>query len=100
MVQVTSWFTGIDIHTVRSTGNLKNPYHMKKGNLGDRDKDCGGLPIWIGYINSIQYQSLLPTYDKFLAPRSCARKAKVEAQKRQKSQEMESKITKKNGSNR
>ena len=82
MVQATAWFTGIDIHMVMSTGNLENPYHMIKGNLDDRDKDCAGLPMWIGYINSIHYQSLLPTDDEFLAPRSCARKAKAEAQKK------------------
>ena len=82
MVQATAWFTGIDIHLVMSTGTLNKPFNIMKGNLDDRDKDCPGLPMWIGYINSIHYQSLLPTNEEFLAPRSCARNAKVEAQKK------------------
>jgi hypothetical protein len=84
MVQATAWFTGIDIHLVMSTGTLRKPFTMMKGNLDDRDKDCPGLPMWIGYINGIHYQSLLPTDEEFLAPRSCARNAKVEAQKSRK----------------
>ena len=47
MVQATAWFTEIDIYMVMSTGNLKKPFNMIKGNLDDRDKDCPGLPMWI-----------------------------------------------------
>ena len=65
-----------------STGDLKKPFNMVKGNLDDGDKDCPGLPMWIGYINGIHYQSLLPTDEEFLAPRSCARNAKVEEHKK------------------
>ena len=61
MVQATAWFTGHDIQLVMTTGTPEEPFRIIRGNLEDAEKDCPGHPLWIGYHNSIHYQSLLPT---------------------------------------
>jgi hypothetical protein len=61
MVQATAWFTGHDIQLVMTTGTPEEPFRIIRGNLDDAEKDCPGHPLWIGYHNSIHYQSLLPT---------------------------------------
>ena len=61
MVQATAWFTGHDIQLVMTTGTPEEPFRIIRGNLEDTEKDCPGHPLWIGYQNSIHYQSLLPT---------------------------------------
>ena len=61
MVQATAWFTGHDIQLVMTTSTPEEPFKIFRGNLEDSEKDCLGLPLWIGYQNNIHYQSLLPT---------------------------------------
>ena len=65
MVQATAWFTEIDIQVVWTTGMPEEPFKTIGGNMDDRAKDCPGFPMWIGYKNSIHYQSLLPNNEKF-----------------------------------
>ena len=78
MVQATAWFVGVDIQIVYTTGTPDEPFKLVGGNIEERHKDCPGYPLWIGYINSIHYQSLLPTDDEVLYPRSCRKNNKQE----------------------
>ena len=71
MVQATAWFVGVDIQIVYTTGTPDEPFKLVGGNMEERHKDCPGYPLWIGYKNSIHYQSLLPTDSEVLYPRSC-----------------------------
>ena len=80
MVQATAWFTEMDIQIVMTTGMPEEPFIMVGGNLDNRAKDCPGFPMWIGYKNTIQYQSLLPSDDEVPYPRSCRKKNNQEAQ--------------------
>ena len=80
MVQATAWFTEIDIQVVWTTGMAEEPFKTIGGNMDNRAKDCTGLPMWIGYKNSIHYQSLLPNDEEISYPRSCRRKKDKEAQ--------------------
>ena len=80
MVQATAWFTETDIQVVWTTGMPEEPFKTIGGNMDDRAKDCPGFPMWIGYKNSIHYQSLLPNDEEVPYPRSCRRKSDQEAQ--------------------
>ena len=64
---------------------------MVGGNIEERHKDCPGYPLWIGYKNSIHYQSLLPTDSEVLYPRSCRQKNKEETKEVFSAQENQSK---------
>jgi len=64
MVQATAWFIGHDIQLVMTTSTPEEPFRIFRGNLEETEKDCPGNPLWIGYHNSIHYQSLLPTDDE------------------------------------
>ena len=64
MVQATAWFIGHDIQLVMTTSTPEEPFKIFRGNLEETEKDCPGHPLWIGYHNSMHYQSLLPTDDE------------------------------------
>ena len=64
MVQATAWFIGHDIQLVMTTSTPEEPFRIIRGNLKDPEKDSPGHPLWIGYQNSIHYQSLLLTDDE------------------------------------
>ena len=97
MVQATAWFVGVDIQIVYTTGTPDEPFKLVGGNIEERHKDCPGYPLWIGYKNSIHYQSLLPTDSEVLYPRSCRKKNKEETKEVISAQENQSKERKNKG---
>ena len=67
-VQGTAWYLNRDILIVWSTATLEQPYLTKSGNFLSEIAACEGLPLLIGYVEGIHYQSLLPRHDQTYRP--------------------------------
>ena len=59
MVQMTAYFLNHDIQLVLTTGVLEQPFKTIRGNIDHMNLDCTVNPLWIGFNNSMHYQSLL-----------------------------------------
>ena len=60
MVQMTAYFLDHDIQLVLTTGKSEKPFKTIHGNLDRMNFACTGTPLWIGFNNSLHFQSLLP----------------------------------------
>ena len=67
-VQGTAWYLNRDILIVCSTATLEQPYLTKSGSFHSEVTACEGLPLLIGYVEGIHYQSLVPRHDQTYRP--------------------------------
>ena len=67
-VQGTAWYLNRDILIVWSTATLEQPYLTKSGNFLSELTACEGLPLLMGYVKGIHYQSLVPSHDQTYRP--------------------------------
>ena len=70
-VQGTAWYLNQDILIVWSTATLEKPYLTKSGSYLSEITACQGLPLLVGYVQGIHYQSLLPSDDPVYRPNIC-----------------------------
>ena len=59
MVQMTAYFLDHDIQLVLTTGVLEQPFKTIQGNIDHMNLDCTMNTLWIGFNNSLHFQSLL-----------------------------------------
>ena len=76
MVQMTAYFLGCDIHLVLTTGVPEQPFKTILGNVDRMNFACTGTPLWIGFNNSLHFQSLLPKEVVQQAPKKPLRNRK------------------------
>ena len=59
-VQVTAWFTGLDIQILTTSSTPSHPYVLVNGDINDPSTTSSGPPLLVGNYTNVHYQSLLP----------------------------------------
>ena len=70
-VQGTAWYLNHDLLIIMSTATPDSPFITISGHWGYQDSaPCAGVPLLLGYVSGLHYQSLLPLDEQAFRPAS------------------------------
>ena len=69
VVQGTAWFLHHDITIIMDSATTDNPFITISGNHDESTNPSAGVPLLLGYLRNLHYQSLVPEDEGTFRPR-------------------------------